>query len=131
MHVGKTLVVIDDQSEVRDLVRMILKAESHELYEAANGEAGLQLIREHLPACVILDLRLPGALGGLDVCRRIRSDPGLSQIGIVIITSLDRRECLGECNESGADAVLSKPFSFVDLVTAVECASRQAMAGRG
>lgn len=127
----KTLVVIDDQSEVRDLVRMILNAEGHDLHEASNGEAGLQLVRERLPACVILDLCLPGALGGLDVCRRMRSDPRLRQIGIVIITSLDRRECLGECDASGADAVLSKPFSFVDLVTAVERASHQATVGRG
>ena len=124
---NKRLVVTDDQSEVRDLVRMILKTEGYELFEAANGEEGLGVIREQHPECVVIDLRLPGALGGLDVCRQMHADPVLKDIGIVIITCLDRRENIQNCQRFGVDEYLTKPFSFVDLVSAVERASAKGM----
>lgn len=125
---SKRLVVIDDQSEVRDLVRMILKTENYELFEAGNGEEGLRMIRERHPECVILDLRLPGALGGIDVCRQMQADPELKKVGIVIISCLDRKEVFPACQTLGVGEFLTKPFSFVDLVSAVERASAQGAA---
>jgi DNA-binding response OmpR family regulator len=102
-----TVLVVDDEAPLRELVRQYLEREAFVVLTAADGVAALDLARRHTPAVVVLDLMVPG-LDGLEVCRRLRT---FSDAYVIMLTSkaeeLDRIIGL----EVGADDYLTKPFS--------------------
>ncbi|MCW2923022.1 MAG: sensor protein [Thermoleophilia bacterium] len=106
------VVVIDDDGPSRRLMRRILERRGFQVAEAEGGEAGLALIRAGRPPVVLLDLRMPGTLSGLDVLRVLREDPGTAGIPVVVVSasvdSAARSIALG----LGAAAFLEKPVDF-------------------
>jgi two-component system phosphate regulon response regulator PhoB len=116
----ETFVVIDDQSDVRTLVRMILDVEERSLHEAANGDEGLELVRRVNPDYVLLDVMMPGELDGFDVCERIKQDEALRQARVILMTAMGRPEDREQGMRAGADAYLVKPFSFVKLLETID-----------
>ncbi len=125
---GQPLVLVaEDEKDIADLVRFNLQADGFAVATAADGEAALTAVRQHRPALLILDLMLP-ALSGLEVCRRLRSDPETARLPIVILTAkaaeVDR--VLGL--EMGADDYVTKPFSPRELVARVRAVLRRATA---
>jgi putative two-component system response regulator len=107
------LIVNDDPMESR-LLEMQLRAEGHVTSIAANGEEGLTLAAHLHPDAVILDVIMPG-MSGFDVCRELRADSALSEIYIMMVTSLADRESRLEGFEAGADDFLSKPVDALEL----------------
>ena len=101
-----TVLVVDDEQRLRDLVRGYLEHAGFSVLTAADGQAALQLARQHAPEVVVLDLMLPG-LDGLEVCRRLRT---FSDAYVIMLTAraeeIDRIVGL----EVGADDYVNKPF---------------------
>jgi DNA-binding response OmpR family regulator len=116
------VVLVEDDPNIADLVDLYLRQAGYRVYQAADGERGLELIEQRQPAIVILDIGLPGALDGLDLCRQIRD---ANRAAVLMLTArgdeVDR--VLGL--ELGADDYLAKPFSPRELVARVKAILRR------
>jgi DNA-binding response OmpR family regulator len=110
-----TVLVVDDDHTVREVVRRYLERDGHRVVEAADGIAALDVAATAGPDLVILDLMLPG-LAGLDVCRRLRAT---STVPIVMLTALGEEADRVAGLEYGADDYLVKPFSPRELALRV------------
>src|SRR5438067_3711422 len=116
-----TVVVVDDEPNIADLVDLYLAREGFRVLKMGTGEAGLQAVREHRPRLVVLDVGLPD-VDGLEVCKRLRAT---SQIPVIFLTARD-----GEVDrvlglELGGDDYLTKPFSPAELVARVKAVLRR------
>lgn len=109
------ILVIEDEPDVLDLLRLHLRKEGFAVAEAADGINGLRTAREKLPAAVVLDLMIPG-LRGEDVCRQLRSRETTAKIPVIMLTAKARPEERVAGLELGADDYLTKPFSPRELV---------------
>jgi two-component system phosphate regulon response regulator PhoB len=121
------IVVIDDEEDIRELIRYNLSKEGYEVVCAVSGEEGLELIRRRAPNIVILDLMLPG-IGGLEVCRQLKADSVLKAIPIVIVSALGDEPDVVSGLELGADDYVSKPFSPRVLLARVKSVLRRGRA---
>jgi DNA-binding response OmpR family regulator len=123
-----TILVVDDEPNIADLVELYLRREGFRVVQAATGEAALQAVNDHRPRLVVLDVGLPD-LDGLEVCRRLRQSTMLPVIFLTArATEVDR--VLGL--ELGADDYVTKPFSPAELVARVKAVLRRAEgAGQG
>ncbi len=117
-----TIVVIEDDAHIADLVRLYLRDAGCAVHVATDGPAGLDLVRSRRPSLVVLDLGLPGEVDGLDVCRSLRAT---SRVPIVLVTARDSEldRVLGL--ELGADDYVTKPFSPRELVARVRAVLRR------
>jgi DNA-binding response OmpR family regulator len=117
-----TVVVVDDEPNIADLVELYLQREGYRVQKATTGEGALQAVAEFRPRLVILDVGLPD-MDGLEVCRRLRQT---SQVPVIFLTARD-----GEIDrvlglELGADDYVTKPFSPAELVARVKAVLRRA-----
>jgi DNA-binding response OmpR family regulator len=120
-----TVVVVDDENNIADLVELYLEREGYRVQKAATGEGALAAVAEHRPRLVVLDVGLPD-IDGLEVCRRLRQT---SQVPVIFLTARD-----GEIDrvlglELGADDYVTKPFSPTELVARVKAVLRRADGG--
>jgi DNA-binding response OmpR family regulator len=115
------ILVVDDDLTVREVVVSYLRAATHEVDEAGDGETGLRLCADRRPDLVVLDLMLPG-IDGLETCRRIRAT---STVPIVMLTALGEEGDRVAGLEIGADDYLAKPFSPRELVLRVDSILRR------
>ncbi len=104
---GRKLLIVEDNREVRDYLKLIL-SDTFELFEAANGREGLQLVNDIQPALVITDLLMPG-MNGLEFCRELRQTTATSHIPVIILTSQWEEGMQTSGYEAGADVYLTKP----------------------
>jgi len=122
--VKRTVLVVDDEKDIRELVGFHLAEDGYAVREAESGEDALAGLAAERPALVILDVMLPGA-DGLEVCRRLRADPATATIPVIMLTArateIDR--VLGL--EIGADDYIVKPFSPRELVARVHAVLRR------
>jgi two-component system cell cycle response regulator len=105
---GRVLVV-DDVSTNRIVLKVKLADACYEVLQAANGLTGLEIARRELPDVILLDLDLPD-ISGIEVCRRLRADPATRTIPIVMVTALDDAVARCAALAAGADDFLSKPL---------------------
>jgi len=117
--------VIEDERDIRELVRVNLEAEGFQVLEAGDGELGLSLVKTERPAVVVLDLMLPG-LSGLEVCRRIRAEEGSTRAPVVMLTARSSESDKVVGLEIGADDYVTKPFSPRELAARVKALMRRA-----
>ncbi|MFI8614629.1 response regulator transcription factor [Acidovorax sp. NPDC077693] len=115
----KTVLIVEDHVDIRKLLKMTMEFEDFDIHEAANGEAGLQMARDILPDFVLLDVMMPGALSGLDVCRCIKSNPALKHTKVIMLTARGQAEDRRDGEKAGADEYLVKPFSTLQVLEAV------------
>jgi CheY-like chemotaxis protein/AraC-like DNA-binding protein len=104
---GKKILIVEDSKEMRDYLRLLL-SDVFEIFEAENGQQGLAMALEELPALIITDLLMPG-MNGLQFCREIKSDTVTSHIPVIILTSQWEATMQVSGYEAGAEAYLTKP----------------------
>jgi len=114
-----TVLIADDEAHVVELVRVTLEDERVRVVEASDGATALQLAAELEPELVFLDVNLPD-LSGLEVCRRLRREPGLAGARIVMLTAAAQQDDILRGLTAGASHYLTKPFSPVRLLSLVE-----------
>ena len=120
MSAGKILVV-DDDPQIRRVVRVILVSEGYEVVEARSGDAALLKFRDFLPDLVLLDLNMPG-LNGLETCRALRET---SDVPIIFLTVRREEEEKVQALDAGADDYVTKPFGKKELVARIRAALRR------
>ena len=118
------ILIIEDESDIGELLEYNLQKEGYDTILANNGESGLQIAKKEKPNLLILDLMLPG-IDGLDVCRLIKSDSNIKDISIVMLTALGQEEDIVKGLESGADDYITKPFSFKVLIARIQSVLRR------
>jgi PAS domain S-box-containing protein len=104
-----TILVVDDEPVARDTVEALLASEGYHLVFAADGERALEKAEAICPDVVLLDIMLPG-IDGFEVCRKLRGDPHLGEIPVVMLTALDDRDSRLASIEAGADDFMTKPL---------------------
>jgi DNA-binding response OmpR family regulator len=110
----KRVVVVDDDEDMRDMMAHLLR-ESYEVETAADGAAGLDLVKRVKPDLVVLDLLMP-RMHGFEVCRRIRDDAALAGVKVLISSSKSyTHDVKTAVEEAGANAYLIKPFRIADF----------------
>src|SRR5215210_2774445 len=120
-----TILVVDDEPNIADLVELYLRRDGYRVVKAANGEDGLRAVTDHRPRLLVLDVGLPG-IDGLEVCRQLRAT---SAIPVIFLTARDTEVDRVLGLELGADDYVSKPFSPVELVARVKAVLRRAEGG--
>ena len=120
---GETIVVIEDDPNISDLVALYLRREGFRVLQANDGEQGLAYVERDRPKLVVLDVGLPGELDGFDVCRRLRA---AGDVPIVMLTARDDEVDRVVGLEFGADDYVTKPFSPRELVARVRAILRRA-----
>jgi DNA-binding response OmpR family regulator len=125
----ETLVVIEDDHHISDLVAMYLRRDGFRVLQADDGETGLALVERERPKLVIVDIGLPGELDGLDVCRRLQGASGeAGSVPVLILSARDDEVDRVLGLELGADDYVTKPFSPRELVARVHAILRRTTA---
>lgn len=120
-----TVLVVEDEADIRELVRYNLRRAGYAVREAADGESALNMLLEAPPDALVLDLMLPG-MGGLELCRVLRGRPAMAGLPILMLTARGEDADVVAGLETGADDYLTKPFSPQVLVARVGALLRRA-----
>jgi two-component system, OmpR family, KDP operon response regulator KdpE len=126
MSAGRILVV-DDEPQIRRIMRTTLIGAGYEVDDARTGEQALEKLRDFRPDLVLLDINMPG-MGGLAACRAIRSD---TTIGVIMLTVRDSEADKVAALDAGADDFVTKPFSTPELLARIRAALRRVPATSG
>lgn len=119
---GAKILVVDDEPQIRRMMRATLTSSGHQVDEARTGEEALEKFREFLPDLVLLDLNMPG-MGGLEACKSLRAG---SDVPIIILTVRNTEKDKVEALDAGADDYVSKPFGMQELLARIRAALRRA-----
>lgn len=111
---ASTILIVDDEYYGRETLQSVLEGEGYNLVMAENGMQAIEKAKAYQPDVILLDVMMPG-MTGYEVCERIRSDPQVAEIPIIILTALDDRDSLLTGLKSGADDFISKPFDRFEL----------------
>jgi two-component system KDP operon response regulator KdpE len=120
MSAGRILIV-DDEPQIRRIMRTTLIGEGYEIDDAKTGEEALGKVREFRPDLVLLDMNMPG-MGGLAACRAIRAD---TSIGVIMLTVRNSEADKVAALDAGADDYITKPFSTPELLARIRAALRR------
>jgi len=118
---GGRILVVDDEPQIRRIMRTELTRAGYEVDDAKTGEEGLVKVREFHPDLVLLDINMPG-MGGLAACRAIRSD---ANAAIIMLTVHNTESAKVEALDAGADDFVTKPFSTPELLARIRAALRR------
>jgi DNA-binding response OmpR family regulator len=109
-----TILVADDEDDIRKLVQFGLERDGHRVVMAADGAGALEAARTELPALCVLDVMMP-KLSGLEVLQQLREDPRTAGIRVILLTARGREADVDRGFELGADDYVTKPFSPQEL----------------
>jgi ribonuclease P protein subunit RPR2 len=112
------LLLVDDDDALRALLRTTFEVVDIEVEEAESALSALEAIRVRRPDAIVLDVRMPG-MSGLDLCRRLKGEPDTESIAVVLLTGSEGGTSEA-ARDAGADALMSKPFSPLELLAVVE-----------
>ena len=113
------IVIAEDEAIIRLDLKETLEDEGYVVVaDCSRGDVAIEMVREHRPDVVILDVNMPG-LDGIETCRRITAE---RDAAVVLLTAFSQRELIEQARDAGALAYLVKPFNRRDLVPAVEIA---------
>lgn len=111
----KRILYVEDTPQNMLLIRRIVDAIGHELLEATDGNAGWEMAISQRPDLILMDLRLPGEISGLDLIRQIKGHPELFRIPIVVLTAYGFDEVEEQANAAGCDGFLVKPADISQI----------------
>jgi DNA-binding NtrC family response regulator len=113
----ESILVIDDDIEMRDVLFDLLSLDGYEVMLAADGSSGIERYRSTLPELVITDLQMQNG-NGLEVLEVLKHE--FPDVPILVITGVTDMTILDEATENSADRILKKPFGVDDLLTAID-----------
>jgi two-component system OmpR family response regulator len=122
------VLVVDDEQMLTDLLSMALRMEGWDVRTASSGFDALQTARTLEPDAMLLDVMMPDLLDGYQVCARVKADPELKHIRVVMLTARGQVTDIAAGEAAGADAYLVKPFSPLELIERVEAIAAEAAA---
>ena len=112
---SKTVLIADDEPNIVISLEFLLEQDGYRVLLARDGNEALEALERDVPDLVLLDVMLP-KLSGYDVCQRIRQDPALAQVKVIMLTARGREVEVTKGLALGADAYVTKPFSTRDLL---------------
>jgi two-component system KDP operon response regulator KdpE len=115
------ILVVDDEPQIRRVLKSALSAQGYEVFDARSGEEALDALRERRYELVLLDANMPG-MGGLEACRQIRPT---SDVAIIMLTVRDGEQDKVSALDAGADDYITKPFSTPELMARIRAALRR------
>jgi two-component system phosphate regulon response regulator PhoB len=118
------ILIVEDDADIQELLEYNLMKAGYRVDCAETGEEGLIAARQHEPDLVVLDLMLPG-LSGIEVCRRLKTDPSTAELPIIILTAKGEEEDIVAGFDAGADDYVTKPFSPRVLLARIEAVLRR------
>lgn len=113
-----TVLVVDDQVDIRRMIMIALSGD-FDLLEAEDGLTALQMVRQHRPDVVLLDVMMPGEMDGLQVLQAIRSDPEVKATRVIMVSAKGQVSDSELGMQLGANAYFVKPFSPLQLFDAI------------
>ncbi len=111
------LLVVDDEREIRDLLKKFLLAEGYEVIVASNGEEAVELAKRENPQIILLDIEMPG-IDGIETCKRLKEEEKTRLIPVIMVTAFGNRDI--EAYLEGAADVVNKPLEMVELAFRVK-----------
>jgi CheY-like chemotaxis protein len=123
MHHASTILIVDDEPYGRETLAALLQQQDYQLVFAGDGDEALSLAASEPPDLVLLDVMMPG-MDGFEVCQRLRADPLLREVPVIMLTALDDRCARLQGFEAGADDFVIKPFDLVELRGRVRAITR-------
>lgn len=115
------ILIVDDDPQIRRVLRTAFVAQGYEILDARNGEEALEKLRDEKVDLIILDMNMPG-MSGLETCRTIRAS---SDVSIIMLTVRDAEADKVEALDAGADDYMTKPFSSPELLARIRAALRR------
>jgi len=111
----KKILIVDDEQNLVDFVKIRLEANNYSVVSAADGEEALKVFAREKPDLVLLDILMP-KIDGFKVCQMLKKDPACTNVPIIMLTAKDRMDDIKSAKESGANAYIIKPFDASDLL---------------
>ena len=128
MHAETVVLIVDDDDALQELLARALTSNGYKVRQAFDGQEAMQILTTLSVDAVILDVMMPGK-GGIDVCREIRSTPGIEQLPILILTARSELQDITDGLEAGADDFLTKPFEIKVLIARLNAILRRGPSG--
>lgn len=123
------IVIVDDEPDLRSLIRMSLEINDHEFFEACDAQTGLMLIESVNPDLILLDVMMPGEINGFILCDMLKSSTKFENTPIIFLTGADSDDDKKTGIQSGANHYLVKPFLPQQLVDLSEALLKKAEEG--
>ena len=115
---SQRILIVEDQDDNRRILRDLLTSAGYDLIEAITGEEGVRLAEAHRPDLILMDVQMP-VLDGHEATRRIKAQPELRHIPIIVVTSYALSGDDAKAKAAGADAYVAKPFSPRELLATI------------
>ncbi len=115
---SKRILVVEDHEDNRQILRDLLTSADYEMTEAENGEEALAAVAKERPDLILMDIQLP-LLDGYEATRRIKADPALRAIPIIVVTSYALSGDEVKARDAGCDAYVPKPYSPRQLLAKI------------
>ncbi len=116
----KKILIVDDQSEIRELVDMTLKSDDYDIFQAESGHKAIEIARRERPDLIIMDIAIPWGTEGIETTRILKNYPETKNCKIIMLTGRDLETDREKSLDAGADDFFSKPFSPLALIKKVE-----------
>ncbi len=118
---AKSILVVDDEADIRRMLKRLLTGRGYRVYEAEKGQMALRMVKEHNPDLIVLDAMLP-EVHGFDIARRIKGSKRYGQIPIIMVSAVYRGWRYAEDlkQSCGVDHFIEKPFKIAEVMSAVE-----------
>ncbi len=116
---GRKILLVEDEPNVIELMTIFLTRKGYEIHNVIEGTEVFDKVREIRPDLIILDIMLP-KLNGFEVCSRLKSDPSLKNIPVMILSALVQKSEIEMGVRMGADMYMTKPFHNAELISNIE-----------
>src|SRR5262252_4422493 len=115
----KRILVVEDQEDNRQILRDLLANAGYDMIEAEDGEQAIKLAASHQPDLILMDIQLP-LVDGYEATRRLKADPELKKIPIIVVTSYALSGDDSKAHDAGCDAYITKPYSPRQLLAKIK-----------
>jgi len=121
---NQTILVVDDEKDLLDLIEYNLKKEGFDVLKAENGEEGIKIAKEHNPNLVLMDIMMP-KMDGMEAVEKMRADEALKSIPIIFLTARSDEKTEVEGLNKGGDDYITKPISTTKLISRIKAVMRR------